>query len=70
MYHGHMRARVDQDRCQGHNRCVALAPKLFEIDDYGTASAVGDGAIPDDLVDDALLAADNCPEFAITITDD
>ena len=28
-----MRVHVDQEKCQGHNRCVALAPDLFEVDD-------------------------------------
>jgi ferredoxin len=65
-----MRVHVDQERCQGHNRCVALAPSLFEIDDYGTASVVGDGTVSPEHEDDALLAVDNCPEFAISVTDD
>jgi ferredoxin len=65
-----MRVHVDQERCQGHNRCVALAPSLFVIDDYGTASVVGDGTVPPEHEDDALLAVDNCPEFAISVTDD
>lgn len=65
-----MRVHVDQGKCQGHNRCVALAPSLFEIDDYGTASAVDDGLVPPELEADAALAVDNCPEFAISITDD
>jgi ferredoxin len=65
-----MRVHVDQERCQGHNRCVALAPSLFQIDDYGTASVVGAGADAPEHEDDALLAVDNCPEFAISVTDD
>ncbi|WP_410969063.1 ferredoxin, partial [Salmonella sp. SAL4444] len=24
---------VDRDKCQGHNRCFAEAPELFELDD-------------------------------------
>jgi ferredoxin len=65
-----MRVHVDQEKCQGHNRCVALAPSLFEIDDYGTASAIDVGLVPPELEADAALAVDNCPEFAISITDD
>ena len=70
MYHGRMRVHVDQEKCQGHNRCVVLAPSLFVIDDYGTASAIGDGLVPAEHEVHALLAVDNCPEFAISITDD
>ena len=65
-----MRVQVDSEKCQGHNRCYALAPTLFEFDDYGYASAVGDGEVPADQEDKARLAAANCPEYAITIEDD
>jgi ferredoxin len=63
-----IRVAVDQGKCQGHNRCYNLAPELFDVDDYGIASAVGDGLVPADLVDKARRAAANCPEYAITIT--
>ena len=63
-----MRISVDADKCQGHNRCYALAPELFDVDDYGYATAVGDGLVPAELEAKAELAVANCPEFAITIT--
>ena len=65
-----MRVTVDGEKCQGHNRCYALAPTLFEFDDYGYASAVGDGEVPADQESNARLAAANCPEYAITIDED
>ena len=64
-----MRVRVNPDRCQGHNRCCALAPELFDVDDYGMSEALNDGHVPDDLEEKARLAVDNCPEFAIEILD-
>ena len=64
-----MRIQLDTAKCQGHNRCYALAPELFDVDDYGTAVLVGDGSVPPELADKARLAAANCPEFAITVTD-
>ncbi len=64
-----MRIRVDPERCQGHNRCCALAPELFDVDDYGAAHALADGIVPEALVDKAKLAIDNCPEFAIETLD-
>lgn len=63
-----MRISVDADKCQGHNRCYALAPELFDVDDYGYATAVGDGLVPTELEAKAELAVANCPEYAITIT--
>jgi ferredoxin len=65
-----MRVHVDQEKCQGHNRCYALAPELFDVDDYGTASEIGDGTVPPGLEDKARLAVANCPEYAITIDDE
>ena len=62
-----MRVRVDTEKCQGHNRCFSLAVELFDVDDYGYATELDDGMVPDGLEDKARLAAANCPEFAISI---
>jgi ferredoxin len=62
-----MKIWVDPDKCQGHNRCYSLAPELFDVDDYGYATATGDGVVPLELEDKARLAVANCPELAITI---
>jgi ferredoxin len=61
--------KVDADKCQGHNRCYALAPELFDVDDYGTAFVIGDGSVAPELEDKARLAIANCPEFAISIVE-
>jgi ferredoxin len=58
---------VESATCQGHNRCAALAPDLFDIDDNGYASAAAGGVVPDGRTGVAELAADNCPEQAVTI---
>jgi ferredoxin len=60
-----MKIRVDPDKCQGHSRCITIAPQLFEADDYGLSSVVGDGTVPPNLEDTARLAIANCPEYAI-----
>ncbi len=65
-----MRICVDTENCQGHNRCKTLAPDLFELDDYGYASAANDGIVPPGQEDKARLAIDNCPEFAIEIVEE
>jgi ferredoxin len=64
-----MKVRIDPERCQGHARCYALAPDLFDVDDYGQSSVRGDGTVPSDREEAARLAAANCPEFAIEIED-
>lgn len=65
-----LRVRVDPDKCQGHNRCKALAPELFELDGFGNAHATGDGGVPAHLEEKAYLAKSNCPEFAIEIIEE
>jgi ferredoxin len=65
-----VRVRVDPDKCQGHNRCKALAPALFELDEYGSAKEVGDGVVPEDQLEAAHLARANCPEMAVEIIEE
>jgi ferredoxin len=66
---GALTVRVDRERCQGHNRCVALAPELFETDEYGYSHEIGDGAVPPALKERARLAVANCPELAVSIVE-
>ena len=65
-----MKVRIDPERCQGHARCYALAPDLFDVDDFGQSHVRGDGAVPAGREDAARLAVANCPEFAIEIVED
>jgi ferredoxin len=62
-----VRIKVDGELCQGHNRCHALAPDLFVLDDSGFASAANHGVVSADRAETAALAMDNCPEFAILL---
>jgi ferredoxin len=64
-----MRVHVDADKCQGHNRCYAIAPELFDVDDLGYAHELHDGEVPADMEQKARLAAANCPELAIEVTE-
>lgn len=64
-----MRIRYERDACQGHNRCYLLAPEVFDVDDEGYALLRIEGDVPGELEQKARLAADNCPEYAITIED-
>ena len=63
-----IRVHVDPEKCQGHNRCYAIAPELFDVDDLGQAHELHDGAVPADLEDKARRAVANCPEYAISIS--
>jgi len=62
-----MRVAIDDEKCQGHGRCYALAPTVFEPDDIGQGKVLGDGTVAAGEEDQARLAAANCPELAITV---
>ena len=65
-----MKVQVDQSKCQGHNRCYAIAPVLFDVDDLGNAFAIGDGVVGPPHAEKARLAVANCPEYAISIVEE
>ena len=65
-----VRIHVDADKCQGHNRCKAIAPELIHLDSFGNAQAKGDGSVPEALLEKAYLARANCPELAIEIIEE
>jgi ferredoxin len=65
-----MKVKVDSEKCQGHNRCYALAPGMFKVDEFGYATPRGDGTITPDKLALAEKAVLNCPERAIEIVDD
>ena len=37
-----MKVKVDSEKCQGHNRCYALAPGLFKVDEDEVEAGPGD----------------------------
>jgi ferredoxin len=65
-----LKVRVDRERCQGHARCFALAPELFELDQFGNGRERGDGSVPAALEHKAQLAQANCPELAVEIIEE
>ena len=62
-----MRIHLEADKRQGQNRCYALAPELFDVDDFGQAILLVEGDVPAELEEKARLAAANCPEYAIKV---
>jgi ferredoxin len=61
-----IRVEVDPDKCVGSRICVAIAPKVFVLDDNGQAT-VADPA--GDTVETIRAAAEGCPVSAITVED-
>jgi ferredoxin len=62
-----MKLVLDAEKCQGHGRCYALAPDLFDLDESGYAKVRGDGQITDADRELAELACGNCPEQALRL---
>jgi ferredoxin len=60
-----MALSIDSNRCQGHGRCIAVNPDLFDIDDdgYGVVRNPTPGA---EFADDVSAAIGACPEEAIS----
>lgn len=63
-----MRAIVDHERCEGHGRCFAVAPDLFDVDDDGY-TVVDEITVPDERYEHAREAASACPRAAIRLVD-
>ena len=61
-----MKGCVDKDLCIGCGLCAGICPEVFRMDDDGKAFA-GDAEIPDDIIDSAKEAEQQCPVEAITI---
>lgn len=62
-----MRVLVDPALCQGHARCVMSAPDAFSLDDVECHARVVADPVPAELAEAAHLAAESCPERAITV---
>jgi ferredoxin len=62
-----MRLTIDEDRCEGHARCVARAPRIFDVDDDQGRSLLLLDEVPEELEESARSAIDACPERAIGV---
>jgi ferredoxin len=69
-----MRLSIADGVCQGHARCAALVPEMFDLDADGYAIIVpGREVIADgdeEAREQAMLAIENCPEQAIRLEPD
>jgi ferredoxin len=60
-----MKVRVDHDRCEGHAKCQAAAPKIFEVRDDDLSYVLVD-EVPERYQDDVEQAIRLCPRQAIS----
>ncbi|PVX59523.1 ferredoxin [Rhodococcus globerulus] len=61
-----MKMQVDATKCEAFGACADLCPSLFILDEWGYASVIGDGTVPDGDEQAAENALAACPEMAIT----
>jgi ferredoxin len=60
-----MKIRLDRTRCDGFGACAKHAPEYFSLDDWGYASLIGDGAVPEADRNAVMRALLDCPVHAI-----
>lgn len=60
---GKYKVKVLRSKCIGAASCVAIAPKVFGLDDQNLAYVISE----DELDDIKLLAAQSCPTAAIVV---
>lgn len=60
-----MKVGVNSEKCEGHARCWALLPEVFDTDVYGYAFVLNEGEVPAGKEHVAEEAVENCPEQAI-----
>lgn len=58
---------VLRNKCIGAASCVAIAPKVFQLDKENKAVVISQDGNSDD---DKLLAAQSCPTGAIVVIDE
>ncbi len=62
-----MKVTVDNAKCDGHEKCVQAAPKVFRMNERFIAEVADpNGDAPEKIV----FAARVCPTKAITVEDD
>jgi len=62
-----MKVCVDNEVCQGHGRCNAVAPTVFQLDDSGYVALNGEVEVPPELEQEARRGVAACPESALSV---
>jgi ferredoxin len=64
-----VRILVDVEKCTGHARCAAAAPRFYELDDEGFNKFRHERevVVPVGMEHEARAGCEACPERAITV---
>jgi ferredoxin len=60
-----MKIKLDRTICDGFGLCAKHAPEYFSLDDWGYASLVGNGDVPEQDHKAVMRALLDCPVHAI-----
>lgn len=60
-----MKIKLDRTVCDGFGQCAKHAREYFALDDWGYASLVGNGDVPEQDHDAVMRAILDCPVHAI-----
>ncbi len=63
-----IRIQINRDKCMGSGECVYSLPAVFDMDDDSKAVVKGDQG--NEQREAVRLAVRNCPNFAISATQD
>lgn len=63
---GKYKVEVIRDKCISAASCVAIAPKVFDLDEKDIAIIISQDGNDDET---KLLAAQSCPTMAVIVTD-
>lgn len=58
---------VNREVCRGLGECEALAPLVFEVQDYGAVEVLVDD-VPAEELENVRRAVDRCPTSALTLS--
>ena len=62
-----MKLVLDSTACEGYGLCQQVAPDLVDLDDWGYAGLIGDGAAPGAQAGQAQAAVEICPAQALKV---
>ena len=62
-----LKVAIDTSLCEGNGVCARVAPEIFACSPYGSVIME---TVPDELRAKALLAAKQCPAYAISTTEE
>ncbi|HPG26182.1 MAG TPA: ferredoxin [Myxococcota bacterium] len=65
-----MKVHVDLDLCQGHARCESICPEVFATDAVEGKCVLRETVVPPAVEENARLAVRNCPEGALSTSED